>query len=388
MSRTVLRRPVPFVRLLLATLLVGLGGSGAAAQQLTFKPYHANGIYQAGERVGWNVAVAEGSSAAPGAYSYVVKRDGEAVIAQGTFAMASGSAKIETSLKQPGMVLVEVRAPAGVTGFHGASKSEVGRVLLGAAVVPLQIKPSYTRPADFDAFWSAQLEALAAIPMDPVVKQGDSEKPGVEWYTVRMNSIKGGHVYGQLARPAGEGKHPALLILQWASPPYPLQKSWVTERAAEGWLVLNVEPHDVPPDMPQSFYDNLPAILKQYNIIGQRSRDDSWFLQMYLGDYRAVEYLASRADWDGRTLAVMGTSMGGQQSFAVAGLNPRITAMLVNVPSGADVLGPLHGRAAPYPNWDVKQPDVRKTAMYFDDVNFAPHINAQTLIGLGFIDET
>ena len=34
------------------------------------------------------------------------------------------------------------------------------------------------------------------------------------------------------------------MIYQWASPPYPLQKPWVTDRAAEGWLALNVEPHD------------------------------------------------------------------------------------------------------------------------------------------------
>jgi cephalosporin-C deacetylase-like acetyl esterase len=39
---------------------------------------------------------------------------------------------------------------------------------------------------------------------------------------------------------------------------------------------------------------------------------------MYLGDYRAVEYLASLPDWDGKTLVVMGTSMGGQQSLCVA----------------------------------------------------------------------
>ncbi len=268
------RRAAPSLRLLLAVALLAIGGP-AAAQQLTFKPYHANGIYQGGERVGWDVSPAAGSSAPSGAYSYVVKRDGEAVIARGTFDMASGGAKIETTLEQPGMVLVEVRAPAGVTGFHGASKSEVDRVLLGAAVSPTRIKPSYARPADFDAFWEGKLKELAAIPMDPVVKPGDSEKPGVEWYTVKMNNFGGGHVYGQLARPAGEGKHPALLILQWASPPDPLQKPWVTERAAEGWLVLDVEPHDVPPDMPQAFYDALPQIIKSYTGIGLHRPEES-----------------------------------------------------------------------------------------------------------------
>lgn len=108
---------------------------------------------------------------------------------------------------------------------------------------------------------------------------------------------------------------------------------------------------------------------------------------MYLGAYRAVEYLATRPDWDGRTIVVMGTSMGGQQSFATAGLNPRVTALLVHVPAGADVTARLHGRAPSYPNWDVTRPEVRATARYFDTANFASRITARALVAMGFIDD-
>jgi cephalosporin-C deacetylase len=131
----------------------------------------------------------------------------------------------------------------------------------------------------------------------------------------------------------------------------------------------------------------LPAIIKNYNTIVQHSRDDSYFLPMYLGAYRAVEYLASRPDWDGKTIVVMGTSMGGQQSFATAGLNARVTALIVNVPAGADVTASAHGRAPSYPNWNVKLADVRETARYFDTANFASHITARSLVAMGFIDE-
>src|SRR2546430_4507476 len=292
------------------------------AQQLPFTPYHANGIYELRERVGWTVAVAPSQPAA-GTYTYTVKRDGLAVIVSGTLDLSSGHATIVTALDQPGMLLVEVRPPAGTPGFHGASKSEVGRVLLGAAVAPRQIRPSDGRPPDFDAFWAAELRRLDSIPLDTVLTPGESGRPGVEFFTIRMSNVGGAHVYGQLARPSGAapGTLPALLILQWASPPYPLEREWVTEYAARGWLALDVEPHDVPADMPQAFYDALPQLIKNYRLIGRTSRDESYFLPMYLGDYRAAEYLASRADWNGKTLVVMGTSMGGQQGFAVAGLD-------------------------------------------------------------------
>src|SRR5207302_7761192 len=74
-----------------------------------------------------------------------------------------GHGTIVTSLDQPGMLLVEVRPPAGTTGFHGASKSEVGRVLLGAAVAPRQIRPSDRRPLDFDAFWARSEEHTSEL---------------------------------------------------------------------------------------------------------------------------------------------------------------------------------------------------------------------------------
>jgi cephalosporin-C deacetylase len=366
--------------------------TAASAQQLTFTPYHADGMYDVGERVGWHVAVASGQTAGGGTYTYTLKRDGRAVIGRGTLDPSSGHATIEASLDRPGMLLVEVRPPAGTTGFHGASKSEVGRVLLGAAVAPRRIGPSGRRPPDFDAFWTAELSRLDSVPADPVLTPGESGRPDVEYFTIRMNNVGGAHIYGQLARPSrqqgGGGTFPALLILQWASPPYPLQRQWVTDYAAQGWLVLDVEPHDVPADMPQAFYDALPQLIKNYGLIGRHSRDESYFLPMYLGDYRAAEYLASRADWDGRTLVVMGTSMGGQQGFAVAGLDSRVTALIANVPAGCDLLGPLRGRAAPYPNWDVERPEVRRTAGYFDAVHFAPRIRARALVSIGFIDET
>ena len=173
-----------------------------------------------------------------------------------------------------------------------------------------------------------------------------------------MNHLDGKHVWGQVAKPhdpTNKKKFPGLLILQWASPPYPLQKSWVTDRAAEGWLAVNIEPHDVMPDQPKEYYDALPEALKKYNTIETRNRDKNYFLYMYLADIRAVDYLASRPDWDGKTLVVMGTSMGGQQSLCAAGLHPKVTAMLVNVPAGADANGTAHGRKIGYPIWDVER---------------------------------
>jgi cephalosporin-C deacetylase-like acetyl esterase len=201
-----------------------------------------------------------------------------------------------------------------------------------------------------------------------------------------MNNVNGAHIYGQMAKPTKPGKFPALVIFQWAGAPYPLQKQWVTDRAAEGWLTLNIEPHDVLPDQPQSYYDALPQELKNYHLIGRDDREKSYFLQMYRADYRAVDYMTRRPDWDGKTLVVMGTSMGGQQALAVAGLHSKITHVIVNEPAGCDTNGTLHGRASGYPNWQSDNPKIMKTALYFDPVNFASRIKATSLVAIGFVD--
>jgi cephalosporin-C deacetylase len=312
-----------------------------------------------------------------------VKKNNQDVIATGTLDLSSGRARIEVTLKEPAMVYVEVTPRDAQASTAGAMPQPQA---LGAAVAPEKLRPSVSRPADFDRFWHSKIRALEAVPENIVLTQKDSGRPDVEYATIRMDNVGGAHVYGQIARPKRVGKFPALLILQWASPPYPLDRQWVTDRAAEGWLALNVEPHDVLPDQPKSYYEALPDELKHYESIGREDRDANYFLRMYLGDYRAVEYLASRPDWDGKTLVVMGTSMGGQQSLSVAGLNRRITHLLVNVPSGCDTNGTLHGRAAGYPNWPADSPKAMRTALYFDPVNFASRIKATSLVAMGFVD--
>ena len=373
--------------LLLHAGLFVVATTRVGGQAVTATPYEKTGMYGIGQTVGWNIALAPGQHASEGSYPYVVLENGGPVIARGSLDFSRSRVSIETSLDRPGMVRVEIRPPQGATQpFGTVSTGGPGLVALGAAVAPDRIAPVEPRPSDFDAFWSAQLERLARVPMNAAVTPKESGTPDVDYATVRLDNVDGAHVYGQIARPHRDGRFPALLILQYASPPYPLPKQWVTDRAREGWLAFNVEPHDVPSDMSPEFYASLPQMIKEYQKINATDREHGYFRQMYLGDVRAVDYLASRPDWDGRVLVATGTSMGGQQSLVVAGLEPRITGVVANVPAGSDANGSQHGHMAGYPNWDVADPRVASAARYFDVTNFASRITAPTMVAMGFID--
>ena len=372
-----LLRPASLLLAFAGLAAFGCLSNAATAQPLTLTPFKPSGIYALGERVGWTVARAPGAANAVNGFAYTIKRNNLDVIQSGNLSLESGGAVIETKLTEPGMLYVSV-SPSATDGKP---------IVVGAAVAPEALQPAVPCPADFDAFWAAKISLLKAVPVGAVITPGESGKEGVEYATIRLDSSRGAHVYGQLAKPARAGKFPAVLLMQWAGGPYPLQKSWVTDRAAEGWLALNVEPHDVPGDLPPDFYAALPELIKHYNTIYDDDRDRNYFLQMYLGDYRALDYLASRSDWDGKILLVTGTSMGGQQSFAVAGLHPQVTHLIVHVPAGADANGALHGRGPGYPFWDKANPKVMETARYFDTVNFASRIKATCLVSMGFVDD-
>jgi cephalosporin-C deacetylase-like acetyl esterase len=351
---------------------------------MTVAPDKAGGVYQVGDAVHWTVEW-KGESNALVAH-YTLKSGGLTVAGQGDLNFSNEVAGIETRFDAPGTMLVEVQwQPENVTN----------RAVGGAVAAPDRITPAAPPPADFDAFWKAKLKELKKVPTDPKLEKADSEKRGVAYWKITMDNIRGTHIEGQLARPEKGEKFPALLILQWAGV-YGLQKSWVTDRAADGWLALNIEPHDLPIDESTNFYkEQFAGPLKDYWSIGNDNRDTSYFLRMYLSCYRAVEYLKTRPDWNGKTLVVMGDSQGGQQSLMIAGLHPKdITAALALVPAGGDMLGPEVGRAPGFPHWyfnteggkDPKK--VHEASRYYDIANFARHIKCPVLVGLGLRDET
>jgi cephalosporin-C deacetylase-like acetyl esterase len=266
------------------------------------------------------------------------------------------------------------------SGFAGGNTGRNnGLYAVGAAVAPMKIGLATPRPPDFDSFWRSKLAAQAEVPIEAALTPVESGTPGVEMFTFALQAL-GSHAQGYLARPAKEGKFPALVLLQYAGV-YALDTRPVASHAAEGWLVMDVDAHDKLPSDPSG------RVPLTYTMLGNTDREASYFLKMYLRDSRALDYLMARPDWDGKTIALMGASQGGQQSLVLAGLRPeKITAVLVCAPAGMDTNGDLHGRKAGFPNWPSNDPAVMRTALYFDPVNFASRIQAPVLAAMGFID--
>lgn len=373
------------LRILVACLPALLAQPAFCAPSPWLMPDRPQGVYAAGETVRWKLADYVAPTGAVREARYTIKSGGLTVVGEGVLPVVSNGVEIVASLDAPNSLLVEATLP-GPTGTTVRASG-------GALVAPERIAPSMPRPDDFDAFWDAKLAELAQVPVNPRLEAVETGIEGVDYWKVALDNIRGTTVHGQLARPAKGDKLPALLIVQWAGV-YPLQKGWVTDRAREGWLTFNINAHDLPIDQPEAFYAEQKAgALKDYPGIGNDDRETSYFLRMYLSCCRAVDYLVERDDWDGRTLVVTGGSQGGLQALMVAGLRPRVSAVLACVPAGCDMTGPVVGREPGWPKWHWKvqgrdADKVRTASRYYDVVNFASRIQCPVLVGFGLLDRT
>lgn len=367
--------------------LVASALTSLAEPSVKITPDTTSGVYAPGDTASWTVEVTPDPASATPELSYKITKDGSAPVSRGKLDLAGAPLKLTASRAEAGTLVAQV--------FVAGNTKAVA--VGGAIFAPEKITPSAPEPKDFDAFWQSKLKELAAVPFNPVLeKKPDAKKtPGVDYYTVTLDNIRGTKVRGQLARPSAEGKYPALLVLQYAGV-YPLKQDNVINDAKVGWLVLNISAHDQPIAEPKDFYDALNAgALKDYTRTGNEDRETSYFLRMFLGSVRAADYLASRPDWNGKILIATGTSQGGLQAFVAAALSPKVTGVMTLVPAGCDVYAPRANRASSWPYWlsttgnrDRDMKKIETTAGYFDGINFAARIHCPTLVAYGLADET
>src|SRR6478609_4994349 len=143
-------------------------------QQLVFRPYHASGLYQVGDTVGW--VVSPGPTAPTYRYKWTIRRNNKDVLKEGKLDLSSGKDKIEIVGDLPEMIYVAIEpyanlsddnavkdqgasaasnaGPAGTPAFVGGNTGRHnGLYAVGATVAPGRLGLSAPRPPDFDAFW-------------------------------------------------------------------------------------------------------------------------------------------------------------------------------------------------------------------------------------------
>jgi cephalosporin-C deacetylase len=251
---------------------------------------------------------------------------------------------------------------------------------------PLSIQPAAPEPADFDAFWAKQKEALKTIPLNPVLTPTSDLANGSKQFILQLDGIDGRKVYGYLSIPKGTGKFPAVLSL----PPFGegaftsdgLMNGDFTDKANAISLIINV--HNAPPNQidPNAYK---PDVFSVANKIYAR--------YMILAGLRAIDYLTSRPDFNG-SLGVCGLSQGGGLSIMIAGLDNRVNALMVDNPAFCNHHAWKVGKPAGFPQYlknataqNLDAEAVSKAIKYYDAAYFLKRYRNPAMVLTGYLDD-
>jgi cephalosporin-C deacetylase-like acetyl esterase len=181
-------------------------------------------------------------------------------------------------------------------------------------------------PADLAEFWEKKIAAMRARPMRAEVTEVKSERPGVVVEKVRLDNHRGAPMVVWVTRRQNEeGPRPARLNV------YPPMRAVGPAWPQPGSLGLTFCGS-------RQGECRLPEQTRDEGLWARaETLDESYWLDVVLDGVRAMDYVASRPDSNGRTI-VSGGSRGGWYSLALAAVAPdRVALARFGSPCYSDV---------------------------------------------------
>ena len=284
--------------------------------------------------------------------------------------------------------------------FRIKPTTEKKTTAVGAIVAPQDLKPGYEAPANLAEFWQDQIKVMRKKRMKPSVTKVESKYEDFECFAVEIPMHEGRPVTGYLAYPKNaELKTLPISIYTHGAGVnkkhcYSTVKNAVREaKRGKGAIGFDINAHGMELDQPQSYYDELAAgELADYSKRPVESHENFYFRLMYLRLVRALDYLVTLPQWDGKRVLVQGSSQGGGQAGALAGIDSRVTAAVLDVPALTDIAGKLdNGRRGGWPTVYAKAAanEVEKSILpYYDVALLLGLTNADLMIEAGLVDTT
>ena len=350
------------------------------------QPDHADWLYKTGEKAKVEV----------GFYIYGVPQDIEVdyeiapdmmpATAKGKMMLKNGKAIINMgTMKKAGFLDLRLTAKKGDRTFQHHVK---------VGFSPEQLKPYTKNPADFDSFWKATLDEARKTPVSVVCKKVENYSTNeIDCYLLKIKTDKYHSVYGYLTKPKKAGKYPVVLCPPGAGIKTIKEPMRNTYYARNGFIRLEMEIHGLNPEMTDEQFKEITTAFDRENgylTNGLDNRDNYYMRHVYVACARALDYLTSLPEWDGRNAFVQGGSQGGALALITAALDPRVSACVANHPALSDMAGYLDNRAGGYPHFprlnSMLTPEKVKTLEYYDVVNFARRITCPVFLTWGFND--
>lgn len=374
------------------------GNSRKVFVETVAMPNHADSHYAVGQQATLRVAAREGGvplqgtmlrykvgpeMLLPETYDSVAFVNGEATIAMGT-------------MTEPGFLACQYEFKTA----DGKKQTD----LVKLAFSPDAIESYTTMPKDFEQFWQKALKEARKVDFEPeYFDVPDATNKTFKTRLVRLHVGKNKWIYGMLTIPlthrrgaGGETSFPVVLCPPGAGSTKVFPSDYF---GREGMIYMKIEIHDNDPRIPDAEYNAMrQKKCDGYMRRGMESRDTYYYKDVYVGCARAIDFLCSLPEWDGKNVIVTGGSQGGALTIITAALNEKVTMCAPFYPALCDLTGFLHQRAGGWPkfftSWykdgriDIAQEQAVETLQYFDVVNFARLLKVPTFMSWGYNDDT
>ena len=382
---------------------------GALGFVCTLECDRENGQYAIGENATFTLVCTQDGQADLGREVRLTWYNGNEVVSSENLTIAKAKTTISKPVTQACSYRL-VATPLDANGKSVLTYSPQAGVICDKDNISL---PAGYMPDDFDAWWNGELAVQANVSMAGAVRT--VREPDASWsqakkaswnavnnYDVRIPAAGTNWVAGGMSIPKDTTKtYPAVIKF------YGVGWDGVCECDYSGadsrqCIAFNVNCHGLPSatatweeDYPamRAWIENYAASGPEawqgyYPMIGtSQGRDNVYFRYVYLRAARAIEYVKSLPEWDGKTIVVCGCSQGAAQSVAAAALCSGVTHVVLGVPALTDFSGSLSTPARAY-GWPFNtRPPTYDEAEYFDVVNLAHRIqNAKVFVVCGLVD--
>jgi cephalosporin-C deacetylase-like acetyl esterase len=284
---------------------------------------------------------------------------------------------------------------------------ETQKRALGVLTEPEAIEPGAPDPADFDAFWAAQIAAMNATPMEPLIQPVTNAAAGMRILDVRLScgapvapftNAPANYAYLYMGMPSGArpGSLPAIVQFAGASciglGAHP-REMWYADCAIHVRMAPHAARNNWTPEEEVAF--RAPLKGWGYASMNADRREDYYMRGMVLRVVRTLQFVKQQPEWDGKVLFLHGESQGGFQALVGAALDPQASFCLAMVPAMSDHLGFRRERRNGWPKVikvsegrpvDAFGEAAARALPYFDNVNFARRIRCETWIATGLLD--
>lgn len=355
-------------------------------------PDHSDWLYETGEKAVIDIQFLKYGIPRDGVVEYTIGNDMLEDDAKGEVTLKNGKAKVNMGTrKTPGFR--DLRLKVKVDG-----KTYSHHIKVGFSVD--KIKPFTKEPADFKTFWNNNIEEMRKTKLSytkELAKEYCTDK--MDCYLVKLiiNRQKQA-VYGYLFIPKNAAKGSCPIVM---CPPgagiktikEPLRHRYYGEN---GCIRFEMEIHGLDPRISAETFNE---ISKAYNgsengyLSNSLDNKDRYYMKrVYLSLVRSIDFLTTLPEWDGRNVAVQGGSQGGALAIIAAGLDSRVTQCVANHPALSDMAAySVKGTTGGYPHFNRTPGMFTKeninTMAYYDVVNFARYVKADTYVTWGYNDD-